>query len=720
MSRLTILLFVYFVLVSLYIFYTPPFEAPDAYYHFGMVEYISREFALPPDDNPRDHAWEQMVFHAPLYYLVTGVLTAPIDTRDFPDEFPHNPHAKIGLPDARDNKNFVAEGEADWQKTLLAVRIVQLFSALCGAVTLISIYAMGRMLFSEAVALLAVLFVMLNPQFLYLSGMMNNDNLALALSMVTLALLIQVIRAGLTWSRIIILGGVMALASLSKVSTLPLYPTVGIGLLWVCFRPRPAKVKLFIQAIALIGILWAVIAGWWYLRNVIEYGEPFATEIHADVFGRRTTDVTADELEGMYWSFWAVFGWFNITVPRLYYDWMTLILVCGGVGVLWRNKNTLRPQLHTERLLIIGIFAFHALMVFVSWYRFNQMVSASQGRIVFAILGGLSLGVAYGLRKLPRLPVTILMVGMGVGAAAFPMLAIRTTFAPAPIVEKLPENVNRLDVRYGEIYLLGYRAFREEDELRLSLYWRADKTTPKPLSLYIQIFAPDEAGNPVESGKLDTYPSGGLRRTDTWQTGVIYEETYRLETHGDFGAYEPRFKIGWRDNDTGEEILPTTLDGTPIDAVVVRGGSVLGESCGVVKEKTGLSFGGLARLNGYALPENLNFRAGDEFDLRLQWQVMGETAQNLTVFVQLVNPEDLTQIVGSGDGVPRRDWYPTSAWLRGACVEDVHRVLIAADAPSGNYHLLIGFYDSMTGTRLLTSEGKDAYLLKNFMTIGND
>lgn len=713
MPRLAALLAAYLLLVTLYSLNTPYFEAPDAYYHFGMIEYISREAALPPDDDPLAHPWEQMVFHAPLYYLISGVLIAPIDTSDFPEQYPHNPHARIGLPDAAHNKNFAAPGEVRWNQTPLAVFLVRGFSMILGGVTLVSVYTMGRLLFPNRVgiALLAALFVMLNPQFLYLSAMINNDNLALALSMVTLALLVFLFKRGMTWRRVMALGVVMALASLSKVSTLPLYPTVGLGLLWLCYRAAAGwgRFALWLKMMFVLGLLWAVIAGWWYVRNIALYGEPFATDIHAEVFGRRADDPTSDEFGGMFLSFWAVFGWFNITVPDIFYDWVTLILVLGVGGVL---VGLWKQQPDTESRVIIGLFAFHAAAVFISWYRFNQMVSASQGRIVFGILGGLALMMAYGLRNLPRVPLSILLGGMAAGAVGFPALAIAPTFTPSPVVDSLPADVHPVAVRYGPIHLLGYRAYREDESLMLKLYWRSETRTEKPLSLYIQVYAPDEEGNPVEAGKIDTYPSGGLRRTDTWETGVIYEDTYRLETEGEFGPYEPRFKIGWRDNGTGEEILPTTVDGTPLESVIVRGGSVRASQCSPPTVSMEARFGDLAQLKGYRLPANLTVQPGGLFDLQLQWQVLAETPENFTVFVQLVNPDDLTHIVGSGDSVPRQDWYPTSAWLQGVCFDDTYRVQLRPDAPPGEYHLLVGFYRPENGTRLPTHPGTDAVQLE--------
>ena len=78
------LLGLYCVLVVYVSGYIPLFEAPDAYYHFAVIEHIARTGQRPPTDQPQDHPWQQMTFHAPLYYYLAAALIAPLDTSDFP------------------------------------------------------------------------------------------------------------------------------------------------------------------------------------------------------------------------------------------------------------------------------------------------------------------------------------------------------------------------------------------------------------------------------------------------------------------------------------------------------------------------------------------------------------------------------------------------------------------------------------------------------------
>jgi hypothetical protein len=68
----------------------PPFEAPDAYFHYAVADHLADtgDFA-EGSVNP----WRQMAFHAPLYYVISAGMIAPLDRPDFPIAYPLNPHA---------------------------------------------------------------------------------------------------------------------------------------------------------------------------------------------------------------------------------------------------------------------------------------------------------------------------------------------------------------------------------------------------------------------------------------------------------------------------------------------------------------------------------------------------------------------------------------------------------------------------------------------------
>ncbi|RMF28608.1 MAG: hypothetical protein D6759_15425, partial [Chloroflexi bacterium] len=84
-------------------------------------------------------------------------------------------------------------------------------------------------------------------------------------------------------------------------------------------------------------------------------------------------------------------------------------------------------------------------------------------------------------------------------------------------------------------------------------------------------------------------------------------------------------------------------------------------------------------------------RPGEAVSLVLYWRAEGEVNRSYKVFVHLVGPDG--QIHGQVDRFPQEGRHPTDHWLPGEVVEDRYRVSLPADAPPGEYTILVGLYD---------------------------
>ena len=69
-----------------------------------------------------------------------------------------------------------------------------------------------------------------------------------------------------------------------------------------------------------------------------------------------------------------------------------------------------------------------------------------------------------------------------------------------------------------------------------------------------------------------------------------------------------------------------------------------------------------------------------------------------TVFLHL--RDDAGQLVAQADGPPLAGWYPTSWWAPGEWVVDDHSFALPPTLSPGNYHLVAGLYDPLSGQRL--------------------
>jgi len=108
---------------------------------------------------------------------------------------------------------------------------------------------------------------------------------------------------------------------------------------------------------------------------------------------------------------------------------------------------------------------------------------------------------------------------------------------------------------------------------------------------------------------------------------------------------------------------------------------------------------GEVRLIGYRLKPA--FSPGETGVIDLYWRHDGDALlpRARKVFIHVADTlEDRYRIVNQ-DGRPANWTLPTSCWQPGQVVYDRHVFTVAADARPGDYYVLIGLYDELTGER---------------------
>jgi hypothetical protein len=100
------------------------------------------------------------------------------------------------------------------------------------------------------------------------------------------------------------------------------------------------------------------------------------------------------------------------------------------------------------------------------------------------------------------------------------------------------------------------------------------------------------------------------------------------------------------------------------------------------------TFGDRIRLVSFAAPDSLT--SGQTLEVRLYWKALQPLEEDYIVFVHLLDASD--ELVASHDGPPRDGESPTSTWLPGDVVPDVHHVTVEPDTSTGTYRLWVGTY----------------------------
>jgi 4-amino-4-deoxy-L-arabinose transferase-like glycosyltransferase len=741
---LTLILLAFLGLGSVYALTTPVFEASDELWHYPMVKHLADGNPLPVQvfDPELAGPWKQEASQPPLYYYLGAALTFWIDTSDLDQARRLNPHVDTGVLTEDGNINLVVHDPAlnQGQGTILAVRIIRLFSVLLGAWT---VYLTHRIA-SESlpgrpeIALGAAAVNAFTPMFLFISGAVNNDNLVVPLASLSLLLAIRLVTreyptAAEERRQLLLLGTVIGLGALTKITAVGLLP-VALGALWLrCWRragqqlawvavarvTRAAAIRfLLILAPALL------VAGWWYVRNVQLYGDWSGWNAFIAVLGQRAHAAGLAQLWGERWgfliSYWGLFGGLNVAMPRWVYWLLNGVLVAGVLGfVVYAGRTAFEQRkgvVSGAPLLqrVMDRIVEHAgLVICLVWsaavvlglIRWATVTWSSQGRLLFSAISALStllvLGLAGWLRGSPsRLVVAGLAVSMFLLSAAAPWLWIRPAYAVRD-ARVDPDHLRPVDVSYGgRLMLTGYWVDPGQaepgDRVDVWLRWRALAPMEQDWSVFVHLVDPALEA-PV--AQRDMYPGRGLLATRFMQPGQTIVDRYQVLLPPTL--YAPanlELLVGLYDFHSGERL---TIDG-----------SREAESLGMVRllAKPGelpnplqVNYENRLMLLGYAV-EPRRLEPGETVTLTMYWSAQRSLAVDYTLFAQIVD-RDTTRWAS------RDQQLPTSAWPPGELQRVELTMQLAEDTPPGVYPLIVGAYTrpadgSFDRLQTVTPEGR--------------
>lgn len=698
----------------LYASATPIFEASDEVWHYAVVREIAANRRLPVQDPAVAAPWAQEGSQPPLYYAMGALLTGWIDHADYAALAEFNPFAKAGVPLAPNNKNLVTHppGQSPLQGgTTAAVFLIRLMSVLLGAAVAYLTFRLGSTLHpgNPAVGLLAAAIVAFNPMVLFIDASVNNDSLLMALSTLALWLMVTDVQAdqpGLRGRQTVLLGVVLGLASLTKVSGLLLLPIAALAVTFSAWRARSWQTWLARGAILLVVV--AAIAGWWYGRNLRLYGELTGIARMAEVAGARPAGFSLADLpaewRSFWYSFWGLFGAFNVLAPRWFYLLTGGLSLLAGAGLLLRAARCVRDrrlpahwQSHTLLALLIGL-------TFAGVLRWTLLTMASQGRLMFGAVAAIALYLALGwLAWFPwrwqRWAWAGTAAVLAGAAAILALTAIAPRYRPPTPLAALPEDAVALGLTCDEaITLLGYRPGQESvppgQPLDITLYWTAQRPIADNLQLSLNAYGLEEEN----VAKLDTWPGGGLLPTSFWQPGAIYPDHYLIPTAPQADA-PTLLTVGIQWNTdllhpAANRTLACVVDGQSLDAVFLDAGALAARLAGPATLPPALS----TLQHGIQLVGAQVSQAGDQAKVELSWAATQPIPGDYTVFLHLFDPTGAK--LAQDDGPPRAGYWPTSHWRPGEVITSTHTLALPAGLSAGQLSLATGMYDPATGQRL--------------------
>lgn len=737
---LALILLLNLLLGVTYALVTPAFEASDELWHYPMVRHLSDGNPLPVQvfDPAQAGPWNQEASQPPLYYYLGAALTWWIDTSDVETARWLNPHVDNGVitPDGNTNLAIHDPAASPWQGTLLAVRIVRLFSVLLGTVTVYLTYRLGREVEPERpeIALGAAALNAFLPMFLFISGAVNNDNLAIPLASLALLIMVRIVATPRDGGRApspiawLALGAVIGLAVLTKEGTLGLLPMAfgtAVVAAWQAWAGRPgsdhgpqrlrSSASLrglwpaaggLLLSLLFVAIPILVIAGWWYYRNIVLYGDWLGWNAFIAVLGERARPASLLQLwgerRGFLMSFWGLFGGVNVPMAGWTYVILNGVMLLSVIGFLvyfvrvvreewvifrasterW-HARLLRPVERRSALIVYLLFSAAVVYGLIQW---ATTTWSSQGRLVFTALSPLlvlmSLGLAGWLPRRPSIAVLASVSGfMFIVAALAPWTWIRPAYRPPTIVGPLSQTA---DVTFGNaLRLVTYEVDRDRvlpgESIRVRLEWEALSRMDRDWSVFVHLNDP-VLGQPI--AQRDMYPGQGLVPTRLLEPGDRLVNEYVLSLPP--AAVAPaalELAVGLYDLETGER-LSAGDSGDAADLATIKLESAEGD----VANPVTLRFEHGLTLSGFIVAPR-RVQPGETVDLTAYWRADGPLPDDYTFFAQIVGP-DTTRYAAADVAPP----VTTSQWVRGETYSWPMTLAVDPAAPSGTYPLIVGLY----------------------------
>jgi 4-amino-4-deoxy-L-arabinose transferase-like glycosyltransferase len=540
------ILLVLFVLLGLaYSVVNPLHEATDELRHYRFVRYIVANRALPVQG---EEPCRSQSHHPPLYYLAGALLTGWIDTgRDVCATPPSNPfwafrYADVGV----DNKNMYFHGPEEafpWHGEALAAHLLRALNVLIGAGVIWLTWATGRAIWPEHRALAAggAVFVAFNPMFLYLAGAINNDILAALSGAAVLYACVRLLRdpGGLSPRWGLLFGALYGLALLSKFNLAAVGLLVAASVTVVAWQRR--QWRQWLQVGLLAAAVTALLAGWWFVRNQILYGEPTGFRMVTELWGARdpaeSLSLAILELPLAWTTLWGRFGFGQIPLPEAIYTGLKAITGIGLLGVL---VPLARRRVDREQVLLLGLLALDVLLFFAVLFNYMLVSPAgAMGRFFFPGLPALGLLAFYGLSNYQQRgggeerATPVLALATNGAMLALALIALIGYLAPAyalpPEYSAGTPVPNPIDARFDSLatlcgFELSSDSVQAGGSLELALYWEVNAQLPGDYVLFVHLI--DETG--VLVAQRDTHPGTGNFPTRFWRPGDRFVDSVRL------------------------------------------------------------------------------------------------------------------------------------------------------------------------------------------------
>lgn len=402
----------------LYAVLVPPWQAPDEPFHFEYVAELHNRY-FPPANGQSVQGeiisslarWDFWRYHNQTTPdpLPWGFSAMPLfQTIRYLDRSPT--YYFLMLP----FYSLFANQEIE-----VRLYILRLVNALLGAAAVAVAYFAARALFLKEnyLAISVASFVALLPMFSFISGSLNNDNLANLFFALFIFFFVKSLMDGpsLLYSTLLIASAAMAL--LVKRSTVAVIPLLLLAPPFVLFRrgargrrelaQRAGGVLAEVIVLSLLALrIWTSTALKAQIRNLLNFHEHLSevSRRFADFLGPEGWPRIKSNSVYLFKGFWGHFGWQNIPLSNTLYLLFLVLSLLALLGLLLAFLLGKGPgRLLKREQKAVFLFLLSAVVITATAAFFRTVVLEFvplQGRYVFPVLVPLGTLFVFGLHAL--------------------------------------------------------------------------------------------------------------------------------------------------------------------------------------------------------------------------------------------------------------------------------------------------------------------------------
>ncbi|MFZ1399859.1 MAG: DUF2142 domain-containing protein, partial [Candidatus Promineifilaceae bacterium] len=715
----------------------PLFESTDELRHYRFVQHIIQEKRLPVQGEAGCSAQGH---HPPLFYTLGAIATFWIETgRPVCSQLENNPFWQYRYWEVGDdNKNQYLHTAAEafpWTGEALAAHIVRGLNVLIGAGVVYLTWLLGRMLWPKrpSLALGSAAFVAFNPMFVYMAGSINNDVIAALSGTAVLVASVKLVQSDTGLSRRwgIWLGVLFGVALLSKFNLAAVALLIEMAVTWTAWRKK--QWRLWWEANLLIAAFTLLLAGWWFVRNQILYGEPTGFERLTELWGVRNPaeswGVAIFELPYTWTSLWGRFGYGQVPLPDGIYIGLRWLVGIGLLGLLLRLWRKAAVGQHVPYIPLALLVVDVALLFAVVFNYLLVSPAGAMGRFFFPALPALALLTFYGLSAwvdliwphAPRAnpstslrtnlqsPVFYLAIAVNVGLASLTIVAIFGYLAAA-FAEPEPFGAdtavpNPSNAQFDSFAILrGYEldetTLQPGGYLTLDLYWEVINQPPGNFLLFVHLID-EQTGTLI--AQRDTHPGLGNFPSSQWQPGDRFVDSIRI--HASETMYVPGtavLSMGlYAPGENSYRLGIAAEDGTFLGDALPLGEIALAEVNNWREDGQSLpnllnqNFFNDIRLIGYEYSQRV-LKPGETLAVTLYWEALRDAPPDYLVEVALCALPCADWMPALATSLAPPSAAPTSGWQPGQIVADTHILTLDPTLPPGSYSIHVALIDAMT------------------------